>query len=40
MDPDGYLWASDNTSSLIYKIDPDGTALEPATWATVKRGET
>ncbi len=36
VDPEGYLWASDNENGLIYKIDPDGMSLEPCTWGALK----
>jgi hypothetical protein len=39
MDPEGFLWASDNVNGLIYKIDPLGTGLIPSSWASIKRGE-
>jgi hypothetical protein len=35
MDPEGYLWVSDNDGDLIYRVDL-GTALYRSTWAEVK----
>lgn len=37
-DPEGFLWASDNENHLIYRIDPLGTALTPASWGSIKAG--
>lgn len=36
VDPEGYLWASDNENGLIYKIDPEGLGFEPRTWGALK----
>lgn len=36
LDGDGCLWASDNENGLLYRIDPDGTALAQTTWGALK----
>lgn len=36
LDADGCLWVSDNVNGLIYRVDPEGTALEQTSWGAVK----
>ncbi|MBN1433687.1 hypothetical protein JW921_02935 [Candidatus Fermentibacterales bacterium] len=36
IDPDGYLWVSDEQNDVIYQVDPYATSLTPATWGRIK----